>query len=1010
MRPNFLSTPNLSLKHRLPLLIGALLLSVILASTWVSYRGVKEAALEVGRERLENLTRQLVNLSQQSTANLLNKTSAAANEASITAFLRSPTPKTRSDAAAVLQQFTAPQDPNSLQVELWNANRELVLTLPDGVAREPAELDAEFIAGSVEPFKAVGPMRLINETIAVPGLAAVKDNTGKPIGYLVRWRHISSNPPPHQLTDLLGSGAQLYFGNLRGDLLTNLEGVVAQPQPGLGSAPAISYYSRNGNWVMAQGRPIVGTPWFVLVEFPEQPFLTQAHQFLRRAIFFDLILLAFGIAAAFSLSRGITQPLRLLTDAASAIGVGDYSRTVAIPRKDELGSLAAGFNAMTMKVRDYRGELERKIEDLRESEQRLQTVIENLNDGLVISNLEGQLLKWNKAALEMHGFDSLNECLLKLPEFANTFELSTLGGDVLPLSEWPLQRIISGERLHNLEIQIRRLDADWSRIFCYGGNIVREANGTSLAFLSIIDITERKRVEEEQHRLALLVESSEDAIIGKSLDGTVTSWNKAAERLYGYTAEEIMGRSIAILDPPEAAGNVAAILDRLSRGENIDHLEIERITKEGSRVFVSLTISPIRENSDVITGWSTIARDITAAKRGEEALRDSEIRYRRLFESAKDGILILDAGSGRILDVNPYLSDLLGMPKQDLLGQELWELGPFDDIVASRTAFAELQQRGYMRYENLPLEDREGTLRHVEFVSNSYLAGERRVIQCNVRDVTERKLAEEELRQSKESLEQALADLYTRTNELTSTTAQLWQAAKLATMGELAASVAHELNNPLATISLHAENLVAQLPANDPHLKSLEVIEQEVARMGTLVGNLLQFSRRSHKQLSTVDLSDELANSLDFIQYHLRSHKIEIVSELSAGLPTVQADRQQLRQVFLNLLTNASDAMPQGGTLTVRSFLGTMPGGQDAVIIEFSDTGIGVQPGDLTKLWEPFFTTKPEGKGTGLGLAICRRTIEEHRGKIEIETGPGKGVTVRIALPATDKDIEVARE
>jgi signal transduction histidine kinase len=137
------------------------------------------------------------------------------------------------------------------------------------------------------------------------------------------------------------------------------------------------------------------------------------------------------------------------------------------------------------------------------------------------------------------------------------------------------------------------------------------------------------------------------------------------------------------------------------------------------------------------------------------------------------------------------------------------------------------------------------------------------------------------------------------------------------------------------------------------------------------------------------------------------------VSELSAGLPTVQADRQQLRQVFLNLLTNASDAMPQGGTLTVRSFLGTMPGGQGAVIIEFSDTGIGVQPDDLTKLWEPFFTTKPEGKGTGLGLAICRRTIEEHRGKIEIETGPGKGATVRIALPATENDIEdleVARE
>jgi len=166
--------------------------------------------------------------------------------------------------------------------------------------------------------------------------------------------------------------------------------------------------------------------------------------------------------------------------------------------------------------------------------------------------------------------------------------------------------------------------------------------------------------------------------------------------------------------------------------------------------------------------------------------------------------------------------------------------------------------------------------------------------------------------------------------------------------------------------------------------------------------------RRSHRQISTVDLREELTNSLDFIQYHLRSHKIDIVLDFATVVPTVQADRQQLRQVFLNLITNASDAMPEGGTLTVRSRAGAMAGGQTGVVVEFSDTGIGVQTGDLPKLWEPFFTTKPEGKGTGLGLGICRRTVEEHRGTIEIETAPGKGTTVRITLPATDEGIEVA--
>ena len=388
----------------------------------------------------------------------------------------------------------------------------------------------------------------------------------------------------------------------------------------------------------------------------------------------------------------------------------------------------------------------------------------------------------------------------------------------------------------------------------------------------------------------------------------------------------------------------------------------------------------------------------------DEARRASELRYRRLFEAAKDGILILDADSGQIVDVNPYLIEMLGLSKEELAGKELWEIGPFQDIVASKLAFAELKERGYIRYEDLPLETRDGIVRPVEFVSNSYLEGENRVIQCNIRDISGRKQVEVELREANQQLERALKELRTKSEELASMTQQVWQSSKLATMGELAASIAHELNNPLATISLHAEILVGQLAAN--HRPSLHVIEQEVERMATLVSNLLVFSRRSHRQVSTVDLREELTTLLDFIQYHLRSHKIDIVNDCSIVLPTVQADRQQLRQVFLNLITNASDAMPQGGTLTVKGRAGVMANGQTAVVVEFSDTGTGVLTGDLPRLGEPFFTTKPEGKGTGLGLAICRRTVEEHRGTIEMETDLGKGMTVRITLPASNEGIE----
>ncbi len=245
-------------------------------------------------------------------------------------------------------------------------------------------------------------------------------------------------------------------------------------------------------------------------------------------------------------------------------------------------------------------------------------------------------------------------------------------------------------------------------------------------------------------------------------------------------------------------------------------------------------------------------------------------------------------------------------------------------------------------------------------------------------------------------LEQTLTELEVRNEELAATTQQLWQASKLATMGELAASIAHELNNPLATIALRAELLAEQLPKDDTKQYAISIISSEIDRMAELVGNLLQFSRRSHSQNSSLDLREELKNAVDLIHYHFRSKGIEIVKDFTEQLPMVHGDRQQLRQVFLNLLTNAGDAMPTGGTMTLRA-----RSQETTVVVEISDTGSGIDPANLQKVWEPFFTTKPEGKGTGLGLAICRRTVEEHRGTISVESESGRGTTFKIILPTT---------
>lgn len=169
--------------------------------------------------------------------------------------------------------------------------------------------------------------------------------------------------------------------------------------------------------------------------------------------------------------------------------------------------------------------------------------------------------------------------------------------------------------------------------------------------------------------------------------------------------------------------------------------------------------------------------------------------------------------------------------------------------------------------------------------------------------------------------------------------------------------------------------------------------------MGDLVANLLQFARRGAEQVSTVDVHLELAKAVELIQHHLRKRLITVVQKFDTDAPTIYADRQKLRQVFLNLLTNASDAMPQGGTLTLRTELTMLESGKSGVQIEFADTGVGIRPDYLPRVLEPFFTTKEEGKGTGLGLPICRRVIQEHSGTLDIASALGKGTTVRIVLP-----------
>ena len=358
------SLPRLSIKQRLPLLIGALLLGVIVASTWGSYDGVKRSALAVGHERLDSLTQQLATMFQQSATNITNKTLAAANDPAIQAYLRSPATTSRSAVDLVLHQFMTPQDPNCLRVELWNANRSLVLALPETSSAIAVDLEAEFNRSASGPsFTNMGPFRAVPDAIAHPVVAAIRGDGGRPAGYLVRWRRFSATPEARQkFVDLIGTGAELYMGNGQGEMWTDLVSIVPQPPADVRSIADVTHYKREGKSVSALARPVSGTPWFVLVEFSDGAILAQADRFLRRMMVIGLVLIAIGVASAWVLSRSITRPLHSLTEAASAIAGGDYSRLVEVHTHDELGALARAFNTMVIQVRDSQGELEQRVQ------------------------------------------------------------------------------------------------------------------------------------------------------------------------------------------------------------------------------------------------------------------------------------------------------------------------------------------------------------------------------------------------------------------------------------------------------------------------------------------------------------------------------------------------------------------------------------------------------------------------------------------------------------------------
>jgi PAS domain S-box-containing protein len=379
--------------------------------------------------------------------------------------------------------------------------------------------------------------------------------------------------------------------------------------------------------------------------------------------------------------------------------------------------------------------------------------------------------------------------------------------------------------------------------------------------------------------------------------------------------------------------------------------------------------------------------DESASDRTQSRLRISELRYRRLFEAARDGILILDAVTLKITDVNPFMTELLGYSHVEFLGKELWEIGLFSDKEASQEAFKELQRTGYLRYEDLPLQATNGKLRDVEFVSNVYKEDTHQVIQCNIRDITDRKRAEEERTLLLAAAQSARAEADSAND----------------VKDKFLATLSHELRTPLTSILGWSHLLTDGKLDKQQTARAIETIARNARAQGRLIDELLDISRiltgKLCLDLRTVKLAPLIQAVVDDLRPAADARNINLKTAFNSDIGPIWGDPDRLQQIVRNLLTNAIKFTPKGGDVQVR-----LERDDSHTLIIVNDTGQGIAPELLPHVFERFrqadsSNTHSNG-GLGLGLSIVRQLVELHRGMVTAESsGENAGTTFRVMLP-----------
>jgi PAS domain S-box-containing protein len=720
---------------------------------------------------------------------------------------------------------------------------------------------------------------------------------------------------------------------------------------------------------------------------------------------FEPLLTTSGIHPAAALPSPFGgSPLRLLV---TPLGLGgDCGVVIAgapqpdFPTATDRLMLGVAANQAAIVLQQQRSEAR-----IRGSEQELADFFDNATVGLHSAGPDGTILRANRAELAMLGYSAHEYVGHHVAEFH-------ADGSII---DGILRRLAAGENVRNCEARMRCRDGSIKHVLI-DASVLWEDGRFIHTRCSTRDITEQKRAEEARLQLAAIVQSSEDAIIGKDLHGTITSWNRGAEALYGYTAEEIVGKPVSVLIPPDHQDDFPTIMERLRRGERIEQYETVRLCKDGRRVNVALTVSPIRTPDGKIQGASKIARDITPRKRAEEALRRQSERLRLLWEAAAvlltaddpDGMLRRLLGKiGPHLGVDAYFNHVV-TENGDAL-----RLSSCEGVSAESAQHLARLELGEGVGGAVALQRRPAVVTHIQQSDDANTQGLKalgfRACVCHPLLAGDRLLGTLSFasRVKEQFDDEEVAFIETICHYLTVASERLRLLDELKESSvrkdEFLAMLAHELRNPLAPIRTAVQVLHVKGSSLPDARWSRAVIDRQVQHLTRLVDDLLDISRITRNKLvlrrSPIELADVIAGAVESTRPLLEQCGHELTVSLPPEPVCVDGDGVRLTQVFQNLLNNAAKYTERGGRVSL-----TAERQDDAVVVRVKDTGVGIPPDTLPRLFEMFYqadrSLERAQSGLGVGLALVRRLVEAHGGRVEARSdGVGKGSEFIVRLP-----------